>query len=539
MEKKLVGLIEVVNTSDYENVNAESEDENMKMTKENSGKKNDMNEVRKIIDDVKKNTYEICDFIGVDKRGKKYLIIPKLARYIEKKEKYLLVRNNAKDGMCIYVYKNGVYVSCSEDMLKKRIKDVIEDSDIELARMSSINETYQMIMTDGADSYKRQTELNSDENVINFKNTLVRLTEDRIETIPHSSQNLSTIQIPCNWKSEEIPTPVFDSYFETLTDGDKCIQQLLLEFIGVCISNVKGFRMKKALFLVGEGNTGKSQLKRLVEAILGKENYIGMDLKQIESRFGTSMLYGRRLAGCSDMSFLSVKELSTFKNLTGGDSVFAEYKGKDGFEFTYDGLLWFCANKLPKFGGDDGPWVYNRIIVVNCVNVIPPEEQDKNLFDKMFAEREGIIQKALKALQTVIKNGYKFSEPDSVKLFRKNYMCSNNSVTSFWNECMTAIDTDCREYFTTGKVFEVYKLWCKDNNNGHYKTAKEFRDDISRFLKTDYKNLVEHNRCGNFYKEYMLKSDVVNHYIYQKCNSSEPPAFEEKAAKKEEYVVPF
>jgi len=297
--------------------------------------------------------------------------------------------------------------------------------------------------------------------------------------------------------------------------------------------------MKKALFLVGEGNTGKSQLKRLVEAILGKENYIGMDLKQIESRFGTSMLYGRRLAGCSDMSFLSVKELSTFKNLTGGDSVFAEYKGKDGFEFTYDGLLWFCANKLPKFGGDDGPWVYNRIIVVNCVNVIPPEEQDKNLFDKMFAEREGIIQKALKALQTVIKNGYKFSEPDSVKLFRKNYMCSNNSVTSFWNECMTAIDTDCREYFTTGKVFEVYKLWCKDNNNGHYKTAKEFRDDISRFLKTDYKNLVEHNRCGNFYKEYMLKSDVVNHYIYQKCNSSEPPAFEEKAAKKEEYVVPF
>jgi len=197
MEKKRIGLIEVVNTSDYENVNAESDDENMKMTKENSGKKNDMNEVRKIIDDVKKDTYDVCDFIGVDRRGKKYLIISKLARYIEKKEKYLLVRNNAKDGMCIYVYQNGVYVSCSEDMLKKRIKDVIEDSDIELARMSSINETYQMIMTDGADSYKRQTELNSDENVINFKNTLVRLTEDRNNTslISKSFNNTNSMQL--------------------------------------------------------------------------------------------------------------------------------------------------------------------------------------------------------------------------------------------------------------------------------------------------------------------------------------------------------
>ncbi len=68
---------------------------------------------------------------------------------------------------------------------------------------------------------------------------------------PHTPSVLTTIQIPCGWKDVPLRTPVFDAYMETLSDGDKKVQQLLLEFMGACISNVKGWRMKKALFLVG------------------------------------------------------------------------------------------------------------------------------------------------------------------------------------------------------------------------------------------------------------------------------------------------
>lgn len=64
-------------------------------------------------------------------------------------------------------------------------------------------------------------------------------------------------------------------------------------------------------------------------------------------------------------------------------------------------------NRLPKFGGDDGRWVYDRIMVVECPNAIPPEKQDKQLLE--YAEREGIVYKAVKTLPTVIANGYRFS----------------------------------------------------------------------------------------------------------------------------------
>jgi len=91
-----------------------------------------------------------------------------------------------------------------------------------------------------------------------------------VELMPHAPTVLSTIQIPCKWTGKDIPTPVFDRYMETLTNGDAGVKRLLLEFIGACISNIKGWRMKKALFLVGDGDTGKSQLKSLVERLLGQ-----------------------------------------------------------------------------------------------------------------------------------------------------------------------------------------------------------------------------------------------------------------------------
>ena len=187
--------------------------------------------------------------------------------------------------------------------------------------------------------------------------------------------------------------------------------------MGVCLSNIKGYRMKKALFMVSAGDTGKSQLKALTEKLLGKENHTGIELKELESRFGTSNIYNKRLAGSSDMSFVTIEELKTFKKCTGGDTLFAKFKGKNGFNFVYNGLLWFYMNKRPKLDGDNGNWVYNRIMQIKCNNVIPQEKQDKFLLDKMYKERSGIVHKTINVLKEVISNGYEFTIPESVQQF--------------------------------------------------------------------------------------------------------------------------
>ena len=345
-------------------------------------------------------------------------------------------------------------------------------------------------------------------------NGLLRITADDIQLVPHSPDVLSTIQIPCEWKGVPSPTPVFDSYLHTLTNGDKATEQLLLEFIGVCISNIKGSRMKKALFLVGNGDTGKSQLKSLVERLLGRGNFIGIDLKEIEARFGTGAIYGTRLAGSSDMSFLSVNELKAFKMITGGDAIFAEFKGQQGFQYTYNGLLWFCMNRLPKFGGDDGQWVYDRIMVVNCPNVIPKDKQDKKLLNKMYAERDGIIYKAVKALQTVIANGYRFSEPQQVIETRQKYRSMNSTVIGFFNECMCPWPAGkINRHCTTGRVYKVYRAWCEENNNGYTKTAKEFREELAEYLGAAFAEISTRQKGNTYYKNYSLTLEAKELFV--------------------------
>ena len=205
------------------------------------------------------------------------------------------------------------------------------------------------------------------------------------------------------------------------------------------------------------------------------------------------------------MSFLSVDELKTFKKITGGDSLYAEFKGQQAFEFTYNGLLWFCMNRLPKFGGDDGKWVYDRIMVVRCPNVIPNDKQDKTLIDKMYAERDGIVYKAVNALQTVIANGYRFSEPDSVNLAREKYMSENNTVVSFYEECMCErAGGKFNDSATTSRIYDVYRAWCYDNNNGFAKTAKEFRETLASHLGCTFKEDNCSYQEGTYYKTSLL-----------------------------------
>lgn len=443
--------------------------------------------------------------------GKPYVIVPLLAKYVREHLHYLLVRDNGKQGLLKYVYEDGCYRLYSNDMLMGCIKQYISDYNEELVKMGQVSETLNHIVTDL--NYVTQDELNDNEDLINFSNGLLRLTEDELRLFPHRPDVLSTIQIPCEWKVVPTPTPVFDSYIRTLTNGDKAIEQLLLEFIGACISNVKGSRMKKSLFLVGNGDTGKSQLKSLVERLLGRENFIGIDLKDIEARFGTGAIYGTRLAGSSDMSFLSVSELKTFKMITGGDAIFAEFKGLQGFQYTYNGLLWFCMNKLPKFGGDDGQWVYDRIMVVNCPNVIPKDKQDRKLLDKMYAERDGIVYKAVKALQTVIANGYCFSETPKIIESRQEYKSTNSTVISFFEECMCpwqggTINRHC----TTGRIYKVYQAWCRENNNGYAKNTKEFREDLAEYLNTTFADMTTRQNGNTYYRKYSLTLEAKEQF---------------------------
>lgn len=450
-------------------------------------------------------------FVSVNpKNGQESVSPTRLAQHIRENLRYFFVQDHAMNSARCYVYRDGAYRLMSRTMMLGVIKQFIIDYDEHLVKTRVLNEVYDLLLTDNL--FVPEEELNADEDVINFQNGLLRLSD--MTLLPHTPELLSTIQLPCAWPGTPSPTPVYDRYMRMLTGGNDSYARLLEEFSGVCLSNIRGWRLKKALFMYGPGDTGKSILKSLVEHLLGKGNFIGIDLAEIEARFGTGSIYGKRLAGSSDMSFLTVAELKTFKKCTGGDSIFAEFKGQNSFEYTFGGMLWFCMNRLPRFGGDDGKWVYERIVQVPCMNVIPPEKQDKFLLDKLLTEREGIVYRMIMALRNVIENGYRFSEPEAVREDRHRYQAMNSTVITFFEDCMMPIrEGEKHRYCTAMKVYSAYQGWCKDNNRGYAKNAREFKDELAAHLGVLPQKLTVRRRDGMVYRDYTLNPDAADNYV--------------------------
>lgn len=276
-------------------------------------------------------------------------VIPaELAEYIRRGLHYYFIRNNVTDKPFIFVYNTdkGVYQNVSENQFKSFIKYFIPYN---MIQMRDVNEVFANIETDN-DKIIDEELFNADENIINFEDGILDI--KTMELKPHSPEILSTIQIPAKYndiKNSPANAPVFEKYMLHLVDNDMEKYDIIMQYMGLCISNVYGFRTKKVLFLVGEGNTGKSQIKKLIEHILGNENISTTDLKDLNERFGTSSIYQKRLVGCNDMSYQRISDMSLFKSLSGGDKIMFEFKSKTSFPALFKGALWFNCNELPLF----------------------------------------------------------------------------------------------------------------------------------------------------------------------------------------------
>jgi P4 family phage/plasmid primase-like protien len=434
---------------------------------------------------------------------------PLLAEWMRKNFPYHLAMDEVNGSVLMFRYVDGVYQELTDRLFKAAIVQPIRNYNLELVNMRVVNEVYQILISDL--NYIPLEAFNNDENIINFKNGILHL--DTMKLTPHSPDYLTTIQLPCEWTGQASETPVFDAFLDKLTSNDAEVQQMLIEYMGLCLSNMSGAHLKKALFLFGPGNTGKSQLLSLTQRLLGSRNYFAIDLKGIEARFGTSYIYGKRLIGSADMGFMSVGEMRTFKLLTGGDNVMAERKGQQAFCFKYHGFMWFATNALPKFASDRSKHTYDRFVIVPCNNVIPKEEQDPNLEDKMYAERNGIIYKAVMAFKTFMNNGFKLSEPQAVIEARQEYKKMNSPVGAFFEECMVRAGNNRNEIITVTAVHKAFTQWCRGNNNNYSISNKEFQHELAEYLGVDASMMTTRASKGIIYKDYTLSADAEVLYL--------------------------
>lgn len=415
---------------------------------------------------INQSEYEYAPWIDISKTSES-TNADKLSRVFDKQESYLITRDqNGKNGG-IYLYRDGVYIPCGADVLKGEISKYYGYGK---TTSNSVDNVFKMLMYRG-NHFCHIDDLNKDEDIINLENGILRISTMTLEK--HSPDYLSTCRLKLSYNPEQTIMPNFTKYIDDFCkdDSDNVDEQkkmVIQEVMGLILSNVHGYRPKKAVFLYSIiGNTGKTQLINLIMEMLGRERCISIQLQLMNSanRFALTSLPSSRLVCCGDQTGADVQESAVFKRLTGGDSVTVEKKGADPVDFHYKGFLMYACNALPNFKDDKGDQIFERLMIVPCCHTVPETERDRNLLEKMLNEKSAIFNWAMEGLQRLIRNNYTFTESEAIKNAVDDFRNRIDSVSRFLEVNGYVITGNQKDRVNARDLFNEYKEWCENPEN--------------------------------------------------------------------------
>jgi putative DNA primase/helicase len=175
-------------------------------------------------------------------------------------------------------------------------------------------------------------------------------------------------------------------------------------------------------------------------------------------------LHGKLANICADLKAEKLTNTGTFKMLVSGDTIRAQKKHSQPFDFRNVAKLIFSANEIPE--SNDQTYAYfKRWIILLFDRVFQGEDKDTNLIEKLTTEGElsGLLNLAIIALKQLIKdNG--FIHVDNVYYIQKEYNQNATTIEDFLtNKCRIDL-TDIDNYTICRNVYHSYVRHCKYSN---------------------------------------------------------------------------
>jgi hypothetical protein len=166
--------------------------------------------------------------------------------------------------------------------------------------------------------------------------------------------------------AKEGPCPLFDSFLRHVTTN----QEAFLAFAGGTLD--PEFRRQFYLWLRGDGGDGKGTFMRFMRHVY-QNAYAAMpsSTKALESQFLSSGIVGKRIAAFQDCHNPKLVQSEFVMQLTGGDPLRIEPKGKDAYTTDVDALVIVSSNFKPNF--TNSPAHIRRAVICEMA---PREELD-------------------------------------------------------------------------------------------------------------------------------------------------------------------
>lgn len=368
----------------------------------------------------------------------------------------------------LHLFKDGIYITGQQE---------IESAMIE--HIPQLNRAKRTEVMSYLDILIRENTPVAPAKLIAFRNGILNIETD--ELLPYSPDYVITNKIDWDYNKNAYSEEV-DEVLNNISCDDKEIRNLLEELTGYCM--YRRNELGKAFILIGSGSNGKSTYLNMVKDILGRRNTSVLDLKKLNDRFSTVMMFGKLANIGDDISEEFITDVSEFKKIVTGETIDAEQKGQPKFEFNPYVKLIFSANNIPRMGkGRDSTAILRRLVIVPFNARFTKETLGENFKPyithslKSQESMEYLIKVGIEGLKRVLKNK-EFTTSEKVKAELTEYEESNNPILSFFKDCE---DNEIRiENEPTNDVYRKYTLFCSENgfqslSNGEFsKQVKKY-----------------------------------------------------------------
>ena len=344
-----------------------------------------------------------------------------------------------------YEYREGCYRPLYVEEVHRWIKVI-------LRKKFSVSKVNNILLSLKTEVFKKPDDIKCIP-FLNLKNGLFDI--DTYELKPHSPTVFSINQL--NVKYDEITQcALWLKSLSEIFEGDADRIALLQEYFGYCLTRETDY--EKALFLNGEGANGKTVILYVLEQLLGKENISSVPLEKFNDFHYLARLSGSLANISIETNAKSEVYDNTFKAIVTGDTISADGKYGQPFEFKPFCKLIFSTNNLPRVD-DKTEGFYRRLLIIRFDRQFSKEERDPKLKYKIVRnELDGVFVWALEGLRRLRQRGY-FDDSLGMEEI-SNYRKENNNVMIFVEETCEV------EKIGTVSIEDLYKRyaqWCKDN----------------------------------------------------------------------------
>lgn len=367
------------------------------------------------------------------------------------KNAIFIVRNGS-----VYYYDEGAhyYKLVDED-------DVIEifrsSVDPELYNTNSLriyNELYRFIKTDPF--LKCEEELDQ-KTYCTLKNGIYFTKKKKLKN--HSARYIRFTCLDAYYDGSAM-CPVFNEFIDKITGGRKDLRKRLLMALGYLLVDTK---RGKFFFLAGfMPNTGKSVLFNFIQKLYPQEAVSNLPVGDLGGRFESETLLHSRINISLDLPQepLNASTVAKLKQITGGDTVEVQRKNKTSRRLDHPVKLVFASNSPIRLKKDDKAF-WNRLIFLPFQNPVAKEEQDLELDNKLWAERDGIVTLLLKYARKLEKLNFQFPPipEDTIKELKQPLPV--DYVQDFLDDCCEV--GNYSEFSSTAEIRKAYIVYCEEN----------------------------------------------------------------------------